>query len=221
MPRRLSSKLFDIYTLRIEMEIPLSAIVNDFSAGIKQVDSRRPVALNARSKEPYQPGIGPHPESQTVDLVLNEIQTVYPDKYSGNISIGVPYPDAPRQKCDFCIGVGPDWDWAIEVKMLRILGDNGKPNDNILMHILSPYAAHRSAVTDCQKLATSSIGKRNAILIYGYEAEEYPLKVAIDAFQITASTYVRMSPRSEADFSRLVHPVHSSGSVFGWEIWQK
>jgi len=27
------------------------------------------------------------------------------------------------------------------------MGDNGKPNDNMLMHILSPYPAHRSALT--------------------------------------------------------------------------
>ena len=36
-------------------------------------------------------------------------------------------------------------EWAIEVKMLRLMGDNGKPNDNMLMHILSPYERHRSA----------------------------------------------------------------------------
>jgi hypothetical protein len=36
--------------------------------------------------------------------------------------------------------------------MLRLMGDNGKPNDNMLMHILSPYPSHRSALTDCQKL---------------------------------------------------------------------
>jgi hypothetical protein len=34
--------------------------------------------------------------------------------------------------------------------MLRLLGDNGKLNDNMLMHVLSPYQAHRSALTDCE-----------------------------------------------------------------------
>ena len=199
----------------------ISEFVSDFASAIKHVDSKKPVALNARSKEPYQPGIGPHPEGQTVDLVIEELRTMFPPKYSNKLAIGVPYPDAPRQKCDVCIGSDPHWDWAIEVKMLRILGDNGKPNDNILMHILSPYASHRSAVTDCEKLASSAIGKRNAILIYGYEAEEYPIRVAIDAFQIIAATYVRMSECTEAGFDNLVHPVHSSGTVFGWEIWPK
>jgi hypothetical protein len=203
------------------MDLGLEELVSHFASGIKLVDSRYPVALNARSKKPYQPGIGPHPESQTVKLVLDTIKASFPDKYSNRISIGVPYPDAPRQRCDFCIGMGPEWEWAVEVKMLRILGDNGKPNDNILMHILSPYPSHRSAVTDCIKLASSPIGRRNAILIYGYEAEEYPLVTAIDAFQIIAATYVKMGPRIGSSFGDLVHPIHSSGMVFGWEIWQK
>jgi hypothetical protein len=58
--------------------------------------------------------------------------------------------------------VSPDWSWAIEVKLLRLLGDNGKPNDNILMHILSPYPAHRSAFTDCTKLLGAPLGRRKA-----------------------------------------------------------
>jgi hypothetical protein len=49
------------------------------------------------------------------------------------------------------------------------MGDNGKPNDNMLMHILSPYPSHRSALTDCQKLAASGFSGSLAILIYGYD----------------------------------------------------
>lgn len=51
------------------------------------------------------------------------------------------------------------------------LGDNGKPNDNMIMHILSPYPDHRSALTDCSKLATctktagSSGGKCNILTV--------------------------------------------------------
>jgi hypothetical protein len=52
--------------------------------------------------------------------------------------------------------------------MLRLMGDNGKPNDNMLMHIVSPYSSHRSALTDCQKLAASGFSESLAVLIYGY-----------------------------------------------------
>jgi hypothetical protein len=195
------------------MSIELDTIIADFASSIKSVDSRCPIALNARSKEPYRPGIGPHPESQTVELVADEMRSIFPNRYKGIIALGVPYPTVPRQKCDLCIGEAKLWEWAIEVKMLRILGDNGKPNDNILMHILSPYSSHRCAVTDCEKLASSPIGKRSAILIYGYEAEEYPLAMAIDAFETIAATYVSLGNRYESGFSALVHPVHSSGMV--------
>jgi len=43
------------------------------------------------------------------------------------------------------------------------MGDKGKPNDNMLMHIHSPYSAHRSAVTDCEELTRSGFDGRNAI----------------------------------------------------------
>ena len=141
-----------------------------------------------------------------------------PQEYQGRLGIGVPYPDAPRQKRDLCIGKAPLWEWAIEIKMLRLLGDNGKLNDNILMHILSPYPAHRSAITDCDKLALSPIAQAKAILIYGYEHDEWPLVTAIEAFEALAGTRVRLGVRHCVEFKELVHPVHSAGSVFAWEI---
>jgi hypothetical protein len=99
-----------------------------------------------------------------------------------------------------------------------MLGDNGKPNDNILMHILSPYPQHRSAVTDCEKLASSKLGRRNAILIYGYEAWEFPLITAIGAFETVAANKAKLGRRIVASFGGLIHPVHSSGQVYAWEI---
>lgn len=53
--------------------------------------------------------------------------------------------DGTRQACDLCLG-----------------------NDNLPTHILSPYPQHRSALTDCARLAASALGARKAILIFGY-----------------------------------------------------
>jgi hypothetical protein len=110
------------------------------------------------------------------------------------------------------------WEWAIEVKLLRFLGDNGQPNDNMLMHILSPYPEHRSALTDCTKLLRSGLSGRKAVVIYGFDSDDWPLAPAIDAFELLARARVTLSPRCEAAFGQLVHPVHSRGHVFGWEI---
>ena len=143
------------------------------------------------------PGIGPHKERNTVKLVVDEIRSRPGCVYSNDMALEVKYPSSPRSKCDICIGREPDWDWAIEVKMLRFLGNNGKPNDNILMHILSPYPSHRSALTDCQKLVESGFSGRKAIVIYGYDYDEWPMDPAIDAFELLATKQNSLSERCE------------------------
>jgi len=200
------------------MATQLSTIVADFADCIKQADARHPQAISVRSKEPYTPGIGPHSEAATVQLVCNEMQLAHPEHYAGRIATNVPYPRAPRQKCDLCIGTPNGWEWAIEIKMLRILGDNGKPNDNILMHILSPYPAHRSALTDCEKLLAYFARASRAILIYGYDHDDWPLCIAIEAFEALAATRFGLGPRESAAFDGLVHPVHTRGGVYAWEL---
>jgi hypothetical protein len=102
--------------------------------------------------------------------------------------------------------------------MLRLMGDNGKPNDNILMHILSPYPAHRSALTDCAKLADSVFPARKGILIYGYDYPDWPMDPAIDAFEALARRIVNLGVRESASFTALIHTVHQCGRVFGWEL---
>lgn len=95
--------------------LDLSTIVADFAAGLKRADAKHPQAVNVRTKKPFQPGIGPHSEARTVELVLSELSASQPDEYGG-FEAGVPYVEFPRQRCDLCLGVTPDWDWAIEVR---------------------------------------------------------------------------------------------------------
>lgn len=194
----------------------LRDLVGHFAEGISAADSKRPIALNARSKEPFLPGLGPHSEAATVQLVMSEI-AVANAAYADFVT-GVRYPEFPRQRCDLCIGSPQRWTWAIEVKLLRFLGDNGKPNDSIVMHILSPYPQHRSALTDCSKLAATSLAPKKAILIYGFESSEWPLEPVIAAFEVLARARVALGPREAAPFRGLVHPVHTEGTVYGWEL---
>lgn len=194
----------------------LHQLVANFAHGIQAADARRPQAVSARSGARYQPGVGPHTETATVFLVMNELRELWPDRYTA-FQTGVPYPSMPRQRSDLCIGAAPTWSWAVEVKMLRLVGDNAKPNDNMLMHILSPYPAHRSALTDCEKLLKSGFAGRKAILIYGYDSDAWPLAPAVGPSALASRT-VALSPREEAAFSGLIHPVHRFGTVFGWEL---
>jgi hypothetical protein len=102
--------------------------------------------------------------------------------------------------------------------MLRLMGNNGKPNDNMLMHILSPYPVDRSALTDCDKIVKSGIGSRKAILIYGFDYPSLPMDPAILAFETLARERVTLGVRCTAKYDDLVHPVHIRGRVFAWEV---
>lgn len=197
--------------------VTLDQFVTDFARGMKLADERRPVAVNARTKVAFQAGIGPHSETETVKLVMKELEALHPEAYR-QYQIGVPYPENTRQKCDLCLGQPPSWEWAVEVKMLRLFGDNGKLNDNMLMHILSPYSEHRSALTDCDKLMASKLKGQKAIAIYAFDAPQFPVEPAVRAFELLARDRAQLSSRFSAQFSELIHPVHSHGLIAAWEV---
>ncbi len=144
------------------------------------------------------------------------MRNAHPARYS-SVAFGINYPNISRQKCDLSISQGTD-ELFIECKLLRMLGDNGKLNDNMLMHILSPYPQHRSALTDCEKLRTSGFEGRKAVLIFGYEGDDWPLEPAITAFELLAGRDELLGTRHSATYSGLCHPVHQSGAVYLWEI---
>jgi hypothetical protein len=196
--------------------IELARLVEDFAVGVRRADSRGPQAVGLRTRRLYQQGVGPHTEAQTIRRVIEELIRL--DAVYAAHALDVPYPGESRQRCDWCLGSPPSWQLAIEVKMLRLFGDNGKPNDNMLMHILSPYPAHRSALTDCGKLAACALAARKAIMIFGYDYDGCAMDPAIDAFEILASERVTLGVRYEAAYDQLIHPVHQHGRVFAWEV---
>lgn len=190
----------------------LNKFVQVLARGIERADAERPVAVSKRSGAAYQAGLGPHAESEAITLAL----AATPVDALPELQREVPYPAVARSRCDIVLsGLVP---WAIEIKMLRLMGDNGKPNDNMLMHILSPYPAHRSALTDCTKLLDSGFSHRKAIVIFGYDYNGWPMDPAVDAFETLARAAVRLERTQPAAFKGLVHPIHQAGRVFGWEI---
>lgn len=194
----------------------LERLVHDLARAAEVADAKRPVARNKRSGEPFEPGLGPHSESETFDLLMGAAAFAAPGWYLA-IESAVRYPAAPRQKCDLRITTSSGA-VLVEGKLLRLKGDNGKPNDNMLMHILSPYPFHRSALTDCAKLADSGFAEPKAVVIVGYAYPDLPLAPAIDAFETLADHAVGLGRRHEATFSGLCHRIHNRGSVMAWEV---
>jgi hypothetical protein len=194
----------------------LDRLTHDLARAAEVVDATRPVARNKRSGEPFEPGLGPHSEADTFDLLMAAAATAAPQWYLA-VETGVPYPAVPRQKCDLRITTAAGA-IVVEGKLLRLKGDNGKPNDNMLMHILSPYPHHRSALTDCGKLAVSSFQETKTLVIFGYAYPDLPLEPAIDAFETLAAHAADLGPRHQATFSGLCHRIHNLGAVLAWEV---
>ncbi len=195
----------------IQSEVTLSDFVQHLADGITLADAKKPVAPISRTGNQYLAGIGPHSESLTLDLAFTANQEAGSPL---EVDREVAYPNFKRANCDVVLS----GQWAIEVKLLRLLGDNGKQNPNILMHILSPYPQDRSALTDCDKLLRSGFAERKAIIIFGYDYPEWPLALAIAAFETLSSATYQLAPCVIAEFSTTTHPVHQHGAVYGWEV---
>ena len=197
--------------------IDFQAFVDDFAIGLVAADAERPIAVNRKSGQPFQPGIGPHGETQAIKLILEKMQASHPAKY-GHVEFEVPYPDKSLRKCDLSITHNGN-SLFTECKIFRMLGDNGKQDNNRLKYILSPYPKHYSALTDCEKLRQSGFAGRKAVLIFGYENGVWPLRPVVDAFEIIVIHQGNIGQRYSATYTGLCHPIHISGEVFIWEVF--
>lgn len=190
----------------------LEQIVADFASGLARADALRP-QWTSTSGRVYQPGIGPHAEVRAVELILDQLRTSDWPSYGHAGPVGYPH---SRLRCD--IGIGEPLEWAVEVKMARAYGDNGKLDDTWLKDLLSPYQEDHSALGDAGKLRTSGFECRRAILVYGFDYPPRPLGVALNALEVLLRTQGELGTRIEVMFDGLVHPVHARGLVAGWEV---
>jgi hypothetical protein len=194
----------------------LERLVRNLATAVMAVDARRPVAVNSRSGVPFEPGLGPHSEIDTFTLILEEARQADPE-WLLDLTYSVPYPANKRQRCDVRLATQTGHIF-VEGKLLRLKGDNGKPNDNMLMHILSPYPQHRSLLTDCIKLRASGFDGPTAVMIVGYGYPDKPLEPAIEAFEVLARTMGRIGKRHDASFTGLCHRVHCEGKDVAWQV---
>src|ERR1700746_3503550 len=179
----------------------LEEIVADIAESIVRVDS---------SREPFrafQPGVGPYGEPQLVRLIVKYLNEI--PKYRAACTKRTP---------DLLI---PD-EWAIEVKIARPFGDNGREAEDWSVNLLHPYPGNISTIGDCYKLAALPCPERKAIVVIGYEHSPAKIDLAplITAFEIVATQVARfrLSSRVECCRSGLVHPVHECVRVFAWEL---
>ncbi len=181
------------------MEIAL--LVKVVADTLKDFDSERPVHKN------FKPGIGPFGEPQLVRelakrLVARGIQARTRRK-----------PDLELQE-----------EWAVEFKIVRPFGDNGKEAENWSVNMFHPYAGNVSLIGDAIKLAELNEFRRKGLFLIGFEHN--PAKISLDpliqAFELITRQVmnINLGERVEEKRLQLVHPEHQVLRCLGWELRQ-
>jgi hypothetical protein len=182
--------------------ISLTELLTDIADILVLVDTR------GEPFRTYSPGVGPYGEPQLVKLLCAGLNDL--GKYEGRART--------RRTPDLLI----PGEWAIEFKITRPYGDNGKEAESWSVNLLHPYPGNVSTIGDCYKLAAYAGPERRAVVVVGYEhaTAQIDLTPLIDSFETIASRVarVKLSRRVEIRKEGLIHPVHQVLRLFAWEV---
>jgi hypothetical protein len=184
------------------LNMDLEEVVSDMADALVRIDG---------SGEPFrtfQPGVGSYGEPQLIRRIAGHLNEL--PKYRGAVRT--------KRTPDLLI---PN-EWAIEFKITRPYGDNGKEAENWSVNLLHPYPGSVSTIGDSYKLAKLQVPERRAVAVIGYEhaPAKIDLTPLIQSFEAIAShvAHISLSSRVEMRRERLVHPVHQSVRIFAWEV---
>lgn len=176
-----------------------SEIVKVVADILKEYDLESPV------HKLFHPGIGPFGEPQIVSVIANRLS----NKGISAITKRTPDLDIEHQ-------------WAIEFKIVRPFGDNGKIAENWSVNMLHPYAGSTSLIGDAIKLANIEGYRNKGLFVIGFEHN--PPKISLDpllsAFEAIASHVmgIQLSRRIEEKRGQLVHAEHQVLRCVGWQL---
>ena len=174
-------------------------IVRTIADILKEFDDQKPIHKG------FKPGIGPFGEPQIVSIIAEKLT-------------GKGFPARTRRTPDLNI----QEDWAIEFKIVRPFGDNGKEAENWTVNLLHPYSGNVSLIGDAIKLLQLSNYRHKGLFIIGYEHN--PAKISLDpiisAFELIIKNVIKIDigDRIEERREGLVHPEHQIVRCIGWEL---
>ncbi len=180
----------------------LTQVIHDIADALVGIDSSRV------SFKTFRPGVGPYGEPQLVRAIAQRLNQVTP--YTGLA--------VTRRVPDLLI----KGHWALEFKIARPFGDNGRQAENWSINLLHPYAGNVSAIGDCLRLLGLPDPERRAVVVVGYEhtPPQISLSPLFHAFEVVAEHVARVKLGGQVSVTRLglVHPVHRQLTVAGWEV---
>jgi hypothetical protein len=180
----------------------LAPVIDDVLSALVAVDD---------SREPFkrfQAGVGPYGEPQLLRLIAQHL-----NEFGAYPALVV-----TRRTPDLLI----PGEWALEFKITRPFGDNGREAENWSVNLLHPYPGNVSSIGDCFKLLALDGPERRAVVVIGYEHTPaiIDLTPLVDSFEVVARNVasVSLSQRIEKRHAGLVHPVHQAVRIFAWEV---
>ncbi len=170
----------------------LNHIVNRFSQGLLAIDeTRRAARTNARTQEEYLPGVAAMTEPVLTGHLATWWRSAHPEDFNGTLELvcEVPYPNIARAKCDLVIRESRSLKpiWAVEVKRIQLVGNNGNTNDYGIAKMLSPYLKDRSLRHDLARLYESGFNCPSATLVYAFSYSPHSISEAKTRFPELAS----------------------------------
>lgn len=157
------------------MEVELSKIVGRYATALEAIDGEtNAVGANARTGESYDASAKSLSEHQAVASIDEYWQRTWDDFVEPAAQrLNVPYSNHPSSsKCDHVFttdGAGRGPEWAIEVKRLQLIGNNGKANGYGAVKMLSPYLSERSMLHDAARLEHYDAARRHAVIGYSFD----------------------------------------------------
>jgi hypothetical protein len=165
----------------------LLTIVNRIGSGLQVLDNMDEGGrYNRRTKEPYLKGLKTMSEREVTTGLVQWWPLVHPDDFRGKLEAAseIPYPNSRRDRCDILIREIDTKKpvWAIEVKHIALVGDNGKNNDFGVTKMLSPYLKDRSLRHDMIRLRDSGFGCRAATVVYSFSYSPDSIERAMELY---------------------------------------
>ena len=169
--------------------LQLPELVSTVADTLRDFDAERPVHKS------FKPGIGPFGEPQLIKELALRLK-----------SQGMPA--RTRRTPDLEI----ENVWAVEFKIVRPFGDDGKPAENWSQNLLHPYEGNTSLIGDALKLMARKDHQHSCLfaICYEHESPVVNLDPLLSSFELIADsvTQIPLGARVEERRSTLVHPTH-------------
>jgi hypothetical protein len=180
----------------------LKTVVSDIADSLVMIDS------SGVPFRKFKQGVGPYGEPQLLRKISQILSLS--GVYQGKVET--------RRTPDLLI----KGSWALEFKIVRPFGDNGKEAENWSVNLIHPYEGNVSALGDCMKLLRLDLPEKKAVVAIGYEHDppKIPVKPLVESFEILAERImkIRLGPREAENRRNLIHPVHQQLTVYAWEV---